>query len=250
MKRTRITKIMGTAAGTVLWLGWWGATAASVSVVDSNRAGTTDPPLESCTGSEVLEAIHCPGDGLEPEEERLHQLINTYRAEQGLPPIPRSPSLDLLANRHVLDMAHNVGRLSHSWSHCPYDAADPRTYHCSAFAPQWLGTRYPGRAYENAHFNAGGATAQSALRGWQRSPTHRALILNLDNWQNNRWRAMGVGIYGPYAVLWLGEERDPETATVAALNPERASDPAEYRSRPRPRRSLNLRLPFLRIRIR
>jgi uncharacterized protein YkwD len=206
-------------------------------------------PIPDCTSQEVFEASSCAGDGEEPEEANLHQLVNQYRAAYDLPPIPRSPSLDLLANRHVLDIALNIGHLTHSWSNCPYDPNDPTTLYCSSRAPQRLGTRYPGKAYENAHYNSRGATASSALRGWQNSPPHNALIINLNNWRNNEWKAMGIGIYKQYAVLWVGEARDPETNPVATSDPEirqaaLARPEPEERS---PRRGF--RLPSLRLRL-
>ena len=180
----------------------------------------TEPlTMTECSGSKVFDATNCFGDGEEPEEAKLHELVNAYRAEYDLPPIPRSPSLDLLANRHVLDIALNIGHLTHAWSNCPYDPNDRATLACSSKAPQRIGTRYPGKAYENAHYNSRGASATSALRGWQNSPPHNALMINLNNWRDNRWQAMGLGIYKQYAVLWVGEVRDPETNTIASVDP-------------------------------
>lgn len=210
-----------------------------------DRTQTGNP----CTGSQVLSAVSCAGDGWEPEEARLSELINEYRAEHDLPPIPQSASLTLLANRHVLDMFYNIGSLTHSWSNCSYDPNDRQTFYCSAYAPQWIGTAYPGQAYENAHLNLSGATARSAIRGWQTSPAHNALILNQYNWQDNRWRAMGVGIYRQYAVLWLGEDRDPETDAVATIDPDKASAPANYAGRSASRSVRRFRFPSIRIRI-
>lgn len=204
--------------------------------------------LPECANTDILAAPNCIGDGWEPEEEQLYNLINQYRSQYDLPPVPRSASLTLLANRHVLDIAHNIGYLTHSWSDCPYDPDDRDTLSCSSWSPQRLGTRYRGRAYENAHYNSRGATAASALRGWQDSPPHNALILNLSNWRNNRWRAMGIGIYQQYVVLWVGEERDPETNSIASIDPAKRRSVAEIQQESRPRR--DFRLPSVRIRIR
>lgn len=151
------------------------------------------------------------GDGLEPEEQKLYELINEYRSQNGLPPIPLSPSLTLVANRHVQDLQNNIGDLTHGWSDCPYDASNSETYSCMWNAPQRLGTAYQGNGYENAHGGSGGyeATAESALQSWQGSSLHNAVILNEGMWQDKQWRALGIGIYGGYAVLWFGEEVDP-----------------------------------------
>jgi hypothetical protein len=78
-------------------------------------------------------------------------------------------------------------------------------------APQRLGTLYPGNGYENAHGGSGGyqATAVSSLESWQGSSDHNAVILNQGMWRSTQWKALGIGIYGGYAVLWFGEEPDP-----------------------------------------
>lgn len=209
---------------------------------DAQQLASERTPLE-CTSEEILRAANCLGDGWEPEEEQLYQMINAYRTQQGLPTIAQSPSLTLIANRHILDMTHNIGHLSHSWSDCPYDPSDRRTFVCSSRVAQRLGTKYRGKTYENAHYNARGATANSAFNGWQNSPSHNALISNLGNWRDNRWRAMGIGIYRQYAVLWLGEERDPETNSVAAIDPANRSTQTEAE----PNRRCLVRLLFVRI---
>lgn len=225
--------------------------AISQGVTPTEASETVNPAntaLAQCAGEAIFESTQCQGDGQEPEEARLHELVNQYRAEQGLAPIPRSPSLDLLANRHVLDMALNIGQLTHSWSNCVYDPSDRTTLNCSSRAAQRLGTSYPGKAYENAHYNARGATATSALRGWQNSPPHNALLINLSTWRNNRWRAIGIGIYRQYAVLWVGEERDPVQADIASIDlSKRQIVPSEAEQAGRSR---GFRLPRLRIRLR
>lgn len=163
-----------------------------------------------CNGQQILISKVCAGDGLEPEEQRLYNLINEYRADNSLPPIPLSPSLNLVANRHVLDLDKNIGALTHGWSNCPYSSSNRSTYSCMWNAPQRLGTAYEGYGYENAYsVSSGRVTAKSALRSWKGSSAHNAVILNQGIWQDNKWGALGIGIYQGYAVLWFGEEADP-----------------------------------------
>ncbi|NJN60387.1 MAG: CAP domain-containing protein [Coleofasciculaceae cyanobacterium RL_1_1] len=52
------------------------------------------------------------GDGFNSEEQKLHNLVNDYRAEFGLDAIPASRALSIVANRHVVDLAENVGTLT------------------------------------------------------------------------------------------------------------------------------------------
>ncbi|HEY9643291.1 MAG TPA: CAP domain-containing protein [Coleofasciculaceae cyanobacterium] len=179
------------------------------------QAPAQDAPA-NCQGQSILQAPACPGDTLEPEEEKLYQAINAYRAQSGLPAIPTSPSLNRVANRHVRDLAENVGRLTHGWSNCPYNASDRTTFACMWEAPQRLNTPYPGMAYENAHYSSGAATAESALKSWQESSAHNAVILNQGIWKDYAWQAIGIGIYKNYAVIWLGKEADPASDTAPA----------------------------------
>ena len=150
-------------------------------------------------------------DGISTEEERLHQLLNQYRADNGLPPIPLSRALTQVANRHVLDLGENIQTLTHGWRAAPYDASDPSTYPSMWTAPQRFNTGYPGNGYENAYAITPGfdATAEQALEGWQNSPGHNAVMLNQGIWADLTWNAVGIGIYENYAVLWFGEETDP-----------------------------------------
>jgi hypothetical protein len=156
-------------------------------------------------------------DGIEPEEQKLYDLINQYRAQKGLSAIPLSKALSLVANRHVHDLTDNLGKLTHGWSDAPYDANNPSTYTAVWSAPQRFNTGYSGNGYENAYMASAGATATGALTAWKLDAPHNDLIVNLGIWTNKTWNAMGVGIYGKYAVLWVGEKADT-TSNTAALN--------------------------------
>lgn len=162
-----------------------------------------------CHVQQILESRNCVGDGLESEESKLYQLVNQYRIQKGLPQIPLSNSLTLVANRHVRDLAENIGFLTHGWSDCPYDPNNVNTWHCMWTAPQRLKTAYPGRGYENGHGSLqGNVSAVSALESWKKSSPHNAVILNQGMWKNHHWKALGIGIYKGFCVLWFGEEAD------------------------------------------
>lgn len=163
-----------------------------------------------------------PGDGFSEEELELYNLINEYRNDNGLPSITASKALSTVANRHVWDLEENIQDLTHGWSDAPYDPGDPDTYPSIWNAPQRFDTGYPGLGFENAYFNSLGATAEGALKAWQGSPLHNAVILNLNNWEDNDWNALGIGIYEDYAVIWFGEEFDPtgEPAGLEADPPD------------------------------
>lgn len=154
------------------------------------------------------------GDGLEAEERKLYDMVNDYRAVNGLPAIPLSKALTTVANRHAQDLSQNIGYLTHSWSDAPFSSSDSSTWSNMWTAPQRLQTAYPGYGYENAYWNSAGVNAENSLLGWQNSPAHNSVILNQNAWANLNWQAIGVGISGDYAVLWFGEEVDPTGSPV------------------------------------
>jgi uncharacterized protein YkwD len=135
-----------------------------------------------------------PDDGLEPEEQTLYNLVNQYRAQNGLAAIPISKALTLVANRHVHDLTSNIGTLTHGWSDAPYDPNNPSTYSSIWGAPQRF-TGYTGNGYENAYWSSVGATANDTLLVWKNSPGHNALLLNTGIWQTSLWKAIGIGIW-------------------------------------------------------
>jgi hypothetical protein len=174
-------------------------------------------------------------DGLEAEEEKLYRLITEYRAQNGLPAIPLSKGLTLVANRHVIDLAENVKTLTHAWSDAAYDGGNSSTWPSMWKAPQRFNTGYPGNGYEiafgpsNANTSTYIANAESALKGWQGSPGHNNVILNRDVWAKRPWNAVGIGVYKGYAVVWFGEENDPtgEPSKASTISDPNDPDPIE-----------------------
>ena len=152
-------------------------------------------------------------DGLESEEIQLLNLVNEYRAENGLPPIPPSKGLTTVANRHTIDLAENIGQVTHTWSDAVYDSSNSNTWSAMWSAPQRFNTGYPGNGYENivgyGGFDTPDMTAETALEEWKNSPLHNDVILNQGQWTDRQWNALGVGLYEGYGALWFGEEIDP-----------------------------------------
>ncbi|TVR03281.1 MAG: hypothetical protein EA398_05385 [Deltaproteobacteria bacterium] len=162
-----------------------------------------------------------PGDPyamVSAAELELYELIMTYRAENGLPRVPLSPSLTRVAQLHVEDLnRHGAEVLSdecnlHSWSsQGPWTACCYTRNHaqrtCMWNKPREL-TDYPGNGYEISVGTTGVMTPSWALQLWQSSEGHRNVILNVGDW-SPAWGAIGVGLDGRYGHVWFGREADP-----------------------------------------
>ncbi len=177
-------------------------TTSLATILVSCVATQADAQTE-CQGTQLLMAKKCVGDGMEPKEMKIYELINLYRAQFGLPTILQSPSLTLVANRHVRDLDGNLGVVMNGWSSCVYDTRNHSTWDCMWKAPQRLGTPYPGNGYEITQASGYKITANSAVDEWQRGSYSNSMLLN------PTWHALGIGTYKNYVVLWFGNESDP-----------------------------------------
>lgn len=148
---------------------------------------------------------------------QLADRINAYRVSRGLPSIPRSRALGIVAATHARDLARNYrgGGDScnmHSWSQasmwsgCCY-TPDHAQSKCMWQKPKEL-TGFPGFGYEVSASSSGSIDPDGALRLWQSSSGHHAVILNQGMWANSQWRSIGAAIYGGFAVAWFAKEAD------------------------------------------
>lgn len=154
------------------------------------------------------------------EEMKLYNMLMDYRRSIGLPTIPLSKSLTLVAQWHTYDLVVNkpdayANCNPHSWSNkgkwssCCY-TSDHAQANCMWEKPSEI-TNYRGNGFEIAHGGSNGfiATAETAFNGWRNSSGHNAVIINSGNW-NTQWQAIGISIRGGYAVVWFGNEPDPQ----------------------------------------
>lgn len=161
---------------------------------------------------------------LTEEEKKLYDLIMQYRKSKKLKPIPVSSKLTQVAQAHVRDLAdHYVYEDDpvcnpHSWSDkgawsaCCY-TNDHKLAKCMWDKPREI-AGYPGNGYEIAYYSSAGANALEGLEGWKKSPGHNPVIINLGTWDKVEWKAIGVGIYKEYGVVWFGEAEDEEKPSV------------------------------------
>jgi len=154
---------------------------------------------------------------LSAEESKIYEQLNAYRKQYNLPRIPLSASLSVVAQTHVKDLEINQpvqGNCNlHSWSDKgSWSACCYTNDHANAKGmwnkPKEL-SAYPGDGFEIAYWQSDGANAISAIAGWKKSTPHNNMMINRDIWKKLTWNACGIGVYGNYAVVWFGREKDP-----------------------------------------
>lgn len=158
------------------------------------------------------------------DEMELYELIMQYRQENNLSRIPLSPSLTYVAQVHVRDVYQYYSEIPDgcnphswsghgSWSKCDY-YPDHRNAACVWSKPEEL-TSYQGYGYEIVCYftppTSGICTPEEVLKGWQGSPGHNSLIINLGVWARHSWNAIGIGMYKGVACVWFGDEADSAT---------------------------------------
>ena len=154
---------------------------------------------------------------LNPEEARLYQMINDYRAQKKLPPIPISSALSKVAQVHVTDLNDNYSldekcnphswSKKGSWSACCY-TSDHKKAQCMWDKPREI-AGYESEGYEIAFWHSAEATPEAALAGWKKSSGHNPLLINTGIWKKITWNAIGIGVNGNYATVWFGTKADP-----------------------------------------
>jgi len=155
-------------------------------------------------------------DALDAEEYELYNLIMDYRESLGLPDIPLSQGLTVVAGRHVLDTIYNEGEYSgHSWSDAPFEPSDSDTFSAMWGAPDRIATGYPDYGFEisagwtvNNDITTSTITPERALQLWQDSPPHDDVITSSGPW-TDPWNAIGIGLHQGSAHVWFGFEADP-----------------------------------------
>jgi uncharacterized protein YkwD len=154
---------------------------------------------------------------LSAAEKKLYNEINNYRKEKKLPTIPISASLTTVAQKHAKDLFENrpdTGICNlHSWSDkgnwtaCCYTPNHVEAK-CMWQKPLEL-TGYKSNGFEISYKTTSGEVIPAnALSSWKKSPSHNAVIINSGIWKKHQWKAIGIGIYANYAIIWFGDDTD------------------------------------------
>ena len=153
---------------------------------------------------------------LSDDEYRLFEMINAHRVLSGLKEIPLSASLSYVARTHVIDLYTNHPDTSicnmnswsdkGSWTPCCHNKYVPQE-ECIRNKPKEL-TGYTGEGYELTYAEVFNTNADTVFKFWSSIDEANEFLLNEGVWEKKNWRAMGVGIYKSYAVLWMGQKTD------------------------------------------
>ena len=158
---------------------------------------------------------------LTQEEKKLYHLMMDYRKAKRLPPIKISAQLTRVAQTHARDLAENYNfdpnnkcnphswSTKGNWSPCCY-TNDHKQAQCMWDKPHEI-SGYDSPGYEMVYYSSAGASAKEGLEGWQKSPSHNPLIINDGTWSKVTWKAVGIGFYKEYGVVWFGELEDTST---------------------------------------
>ena len=219
MMITMISRVTAFIGRVVLPAALFVSFAVAASAADDDVSFSDTPPeqLQASLGSlqgRKHNAAPLSAAALSYDELQLYRMLMDYRRERGLPPIPVSPNLSRVAKLHVRDLEANPPSGScnlHSWSGngpwkpvC-YSGSDSASLMWSK--PREL-SEYSGNGFEIAAWTSEQMRPGHALSLWNGSPSHNALIVNSGTWERFHWNAVGVAIWGSYAVVWFGEESD------------------------------------------
>jgi len=223
--------------------------AATLAVVALAAAGADaakrkDEPKQSSNSHTITRTI-TPAEIAAAKAQQdpvvLAEMINAWRAEHDLPPVPYSPLLSAVAEAHVKDMeAQKDGGLAvlemkdkatglecspHSWSDggewTPVCYTPDNRYALAMYEKPKEITKgaYPGYGFEIGTFDTIPITPAIALEWWRQSAPHSAVVLEQGAWAGSNFQAMGVAIGGHFAYVWFGREADPTppAATTQAV---------------------------------
>jgi uncharacterized protein YkwD len=173
-----------------------------------------------CSGASIFAPAACAGDEVSADERDLFNAVNAFRTANGKPALRLSVTLSIVGNRRMLDLTQNVKSLSHSWSNCPYDIGNEKTWTCMMDSPARLKSGYNGTGYETLYATGSKKVDPSAaVTAWSKSQLHSSIILGTGSFSSMHWDEFGVAISGGYATLWFGAPADKEAAVSVATRP-------------------------------
>jgi len=180
-------------------------------------------------------AQYQPTGCLNPQEQQLAQLLNDYRVQNALPPIPLGRNLTDVAQWHTADLAYasfvsgtfgqDPSCNLHTWygiPGAPYSTCCYTSDHAQAACMWNKPGEVSGGSYSPFGFEiaaSGYLNVQDALDAWKNSAGHNDVILNNAPWDVYTWRAMGIGvdITNNWFFVWFADAVDPDGEAEACV---------------------------------
>ncbi len=149
-------------------------------------------PAATAAGGGTLVAHTATADScIDSEELKVVNLINDYRAQNGLKPVALSQTVSAAAEHHSTSMAQN-NYFSHDLTPEGISWSQNMTNH-----------GYTYNAYRGEILAGGQSTADQAFEGWRNSPTHNSVMLGKE------FNVIGLGlVYDPnstYKYYWSAD---------------------------------------------
>lgn len=195
----------------------------SIPILTSCHSAALEPPVVTPERRFEAEGPR-PGACMTEQEAELARLINEWRRQHGLPPVPLARSLYSVAKWHVIDLelfaphtdttdSRGMPCDLHSWSDKGEGRGwwQPVCYTADHMYARQMWSKpkeiagYTGGSYENIYWTSAPLSPGMVIGFWENRPGERELILEQKDWKNSKWKAMGVGMYGGFAAVWLGD---------------------------------------------
>ncbi len=171
--------------------------------------------------TKVVQVSDVPDNFCVSEAEwKLYLMINEYRDQYNLPPIPLSRSLCYVANTHVKDLFFHHPDVEpcnfHSWSDkgpwSPFCYPGDENAKRSVWNKPMELSNYPDKGYEIVYWENSAVVIDDVIDFWRSFDYFNGFLMNTGKWEDREWNAIGIGICQNFAAAWFGEAADAETA--------------------------------------
>ncbi|NQV01812.1 MAG: SPOR domain-containing protein [Bacteroidia bacterium] len=169
--------------------------------------------------TKVIQVSKAPENFCVSEAEwKLYGMINEFRRQYDLPPIPLSRSLCYVANTHVKDLFFHHPDIEpcnfHSWSDKgpwkPFCYPGDEDKQNSVWDKPKELSGYPEKGFEIVYWENSAVVIDSVITFWKSFDYFNGFLMNTGKWQEQEWNAIGIGICQNFAAAWFGEVPDPE----------------------------------------
>jgi len=177
-------------------------------------------------------------------EYKLYRMINEYRHQFDLPPVPLSRSLSYVANTHVKDLFFHHPDVdpcnAHSWSDKgpwkPFCYPGDEDKKNSVWDKPKELSDYPGKGFEIVYWENNDVIIDSVIVFWKSFDYFNGFLMNSGKWEGRQWNAIGIGICHNYASAWFGEVPDPAgvPAVCGQIPPEPDASPGAQKTSGQP----------------